>query len=86
MQPLPVPMSAMRGARARSRAAADSASSTMNSVSGRGISTAGVTAEIEAPEFADADDVGDRLARDAPGDQSENVGSSAAGAGVAVVR
>ena len=39
-----------------------SASSTMNSVSGRGISTAGVTVEVAAPELLHAADVGDRLA------------------------
>ena len=60
MQPLPVPTSTIRRPAVPARAVA-SACSTMSSVSGRGISTAGVTYEVEAPELAVTDDEGDRF-------------------------
>ena len=87
MLPQPVPMSATwRVERERELFRIASASSTMNSVSGRGMRTAGVTAKVEAPELPDADDVRGRLAAMRRAIHCENVGSSAAGAGPRLVR
>ena len=58
-----------RAAARRDRGSSSSAASTISSVSGRGIRTAGVTSNVEAPELLRADDVGDRLARGAARDQ-----------------
>ena len=57
----------MRSSRSRGKRA--SASSTSNSVSARGISVAGVTVQVEAPEAAAAGEVRDRFAGDATRDQ-----------------
>ena len=54
----------------RARAAA----STMSSVSGRGISTAGETSNVETPELLVAGDVGERLARARAGRRARRSG------------
>ena len=54
---------AVRGPRA---AIAASAASTTVSVSGRGTSVAGESRKRQAPEFLDAEDARDRLAREPP--------------------
>ncbi len=64
----PVPISATSSGCAVDSGSRRSASSTMNSVSGRGMSTADVTRKFEPPELAHADDVGRRLALFAAGD------------------
>ena len=58
--PLPVPRSSTLAC--CSAGSTSSANSTSSSVSGRGTSTLRVDFEVQRPEFAPADDIGDRLA------------------------
>ena len=67
-QPLPVQTSAIRQRRRAIRKQLERRFDDQLG-SGRGISTAGVTSNVEPPELADADDVGERLAGDAPRDE-----------------
>ena len=67
--PLPVPMSTMRRAARWRSLEQSSASSTISSVSGRGIKHRRGDLEVAAPEFTAAHDVRDRLAADAASDE-----------------